>query len=83
MILVEPSLCCSRRIYFSVSAFIVKLRWSNDDLRGDAETSSKVDGQEDTNSVTTDTDHDMDLEVAALNCSDQGIVYFTNHVILL
>ncbi|XP_056160311.1 uncharacterized protein LOC115683252 isoform X3 [Syzygium oleosum] len=54
------------------SPFIVKLRWSNDDLRGDAETSSKVDGQEDMNSVTTDTDHDMDSEVSALNCSDQA-----------
>ncbi|XP_048138249.1 uncharacterized protein LOC115742533 isoform X2 [Rhodamnia argentea] len=52
------------------SPFIVKLRWSNHDLRGDAEMSSKMDGQEDMNSVTTDTDHDMDSEVSSLNCSD-------------
>ncbi|KAF8008697.1 hypothetical protein BT93_K2377 [Corymbia citriodora subsp. variegata] len=54
------------------SPFTVKLRWSDHDLRGDAETSSRMEGQEDTNSVTTDTDHDVDLEVSARNCSDQA-----------
>lgn len=54
------------------SPLVVKLRWSDHDPREDAEMSSRMDGQDDVNSVSTDVDHDVDSEVSALNSSDQA-----------